>query len=201
VAPSWLRRGTWHPTRGTWIAPLLTIQLLGLGQALLRGADYVRSPGIVPELITLTPPPLWLWGMVLGASAVAGLVGIVGHWGTVVAVGHCGVALVYLCVGVALLNAEHVTSWPRAAAGLAVLVAGAVVARIRPADPTRFVLTRLAAVGLLVAGTLGVIDGMGTGYRHATGQLTGAAIHGVLGLSILRIVQRQRIRARLQEEG
>jgi hypothetical protein len=197
----WLHRGTWHPTRGTWVPALLLIQFIGLAQALLRGADYVRSPrGDEAGLAALTPPPLWVWGLIFGAFAVTGLVGVAGHWGYVVAVGHCGVAAAYLCVGVALLEAAHLGSVWRVALGMLLFAFGAALVRVRPPESRRFAALRAACVLLLVAGTLGIVDGMGHGFRTATGQLAAAAIHAVLGLAVLRIVQRQKIRARIQDD-
>jgi len=196
-----LRRGTWHPTRGTWVPTLLAVQIVFLGQALLRGADYVRTPpGAVPrELTALVPPPMWAWGLLFGAAAVAGLIGIAGHWGYVVAVGHCGVAIAYLCVGIALLDAAHVTEWWRVILGLLLFGFGAALIRVRPPDRARFATARTLCVVLLIAGVLGIVDGLGHDFRTATGQLAGAAIHGTLGVAILRTVQRQKIRARLTD--
>ena len=196
-----LRRGTWHPTRGTWVPTLLAVQLVLLGQALLRGADYVRTTDLTPlDLRSLvTYVPLWIWGLVFGGMAVLALAGIAGHWGYAVAVGHMGVAVAYLCVGAALLQAHHVQSWPRVVFGVAVCAVGLLLARNRPDDQRVFLVVRLIAVAFLLAGTLGIIDGMGRGFRTATGQLAGAAVHGVLGLAVLRVVTRQRIRQRLGE--
>jgi hypothetical protein len=197
---AWLRRGDWHPTRGTWVGALLAIQLIGLGQALLRGADYVRTPGREPhDLNALTPPPLWVWGLAFCGFAVLGLIGIAGHWGYVVAAGHCGVAALYVCIGVALLEAAQVASLLRLSAGALVFCAGAALVWYRPPDRRTFAAARALCVALLIIGALGVIDGIGHGYRTATGQLAAAAIHGTLGLAILRTVQRQRIRARITD--
>lgn len=194
-----LRRGTWHPTRGTWSPTLLAVQIVLLGQALLRGADYVRSPpGLEPpELAALIPPPLQFWGLLFGLFAVTGLVGIAGHWGYVVAVGHCGVAVAYLCVAVALLDATHIEAWWRVALGVGLATFGAALIRLRPPSPRRFAAARALCVLLLIAGTLGVVDGMGHGFRGATGQLAATTVHALIGMSILRTVQRQRIRARI----
>jgi hypothetical protein len=198
---AWLRRGTWHPTRGTWVPTLLAVQIVFLGQALLRGADYVRTTDYTPpDLASLvTYVPLWVWGFAFAGMAALALAGIAGHWGAAVAVGHMGVAVTYLCVGAALLQAHHTESWPRVISGMAVFAVGAVVAHQRPDDPRAFLVLRMVAVAFLIAGTLGVIDGMGRGFRTATGQLAGAVIHGILGLAVLRIVTRQRIRERLDE--
>jgi hypothetical protein len=196
-----LRRGTWHPTRGTWNPTLLAVQIILLGQALLRGADYVRAPtGSEPrELAALIPPPLQFWGLLFGVMAVTGLVGIAGHWGYVVAVGHSGVAVAYLCVGVALLEADRVEAWWRVALGVGLVAFGAALIRVRPPDPRRFAAVRTLCVLLLIAGVLGIVDGMGHGFRGATGQLAGACVHATIGLGVLRTVQRQRIRARITD--
>jgi hypothetical protein len=199
---AWLRRGAWHPTRGTWSPTLLAVQVVLLGQALLRGADYVRSPpGIEPpDLAALIPPPLPFWGLLFGLFAVTGLVGIAGHWGYVVAVGHCGVAVAYLCVGAALLEVTAIESAWRVALGVGLATFGVALIRLRPPDRRRFAAVRALCVLLLIAGTLGVVDGMGHGFRTATGQLAGATVHAIIGMSILRTVQRQRIRARITED-
>lgn len=193
--PPFLRRGDWHPTRGTWVPTLLAIQFLTLGQAMLRGADYVRGPGYVAGLDWLTPPPLWVWGCIFCGFATLGLLGIVGHWGNIVGVGHAGVALAYLMVGVSVLEENRPDSIPRIAAGAAIFAGGAMLARYRAPEPGPFVAVRLTATCLLIAGGLGVIDGLGPGFRTATGLLVASAIHGVLGLAVLRIVRRQTIRA------
>jgi hypothetical protein len=200
---AWLRRGTWHPTRGTWAAPLLAVQLVLLGQALLRGADYIRLPGgrVPPDLLLLVPPPMWAWGLLFGISAVAGLVGIAGHWGYLVAVGHCGVAVAYSCVGIALLDAADIDQAWRVVLGAILAAFGAALARLRPPSPRRFAAVRALCVALLVAGVLGIVDGMGHDFRTASGQIAAACVHGILGVSILRTVQRQKIRARLTDQS
>jgi hypothetical protein len=198
---AWLRRGTWHPTRGTWNPTLLAVQIVLLGQTLLRGADYFRSPpGFEPvDLSALIPPSLQVWGALFGLFAVLGLCGIAGHFGYVVALGHCGAAVVYLCVGVALLEATDVDSWVRVAFGAGLTAFGAALVRVRPDDRRAFAAVRALCVLLLIAGTLGVVDGMGHGFRGATGQLAAATVHAIIGMSILRTVQRQRIRARITD--
>jgi hypothetical protein len=118
----------------------------------------------------------------------------------VVAAGHCGLSASYLCVGVALVQTAHVDSVWRIALGAMLFAFGAALVRVRPPDPRRFAALRAACVLLLIAGTLGVVDGLGHGFRGATGQFAAAAIHGTIGLTILSTVQRQKIRARLTDQ-
>lgn len=89
------QRGTWRPRQGG--NALFIVQCAVLSACVVRGLDYLRpdvDPGSVLSRVQ-DSAPLPAWGLCfIGAAAVV-LAGLIGHWGTVVAVGHMAAMVAY----------------------------------------------------------------------------------------------------------
>lgn len=98
------RRGTWRP--GQTNGALFVVQVVSLIVVAGRGLDYLRrdnDPSSVLSRVQDTAP-LPVWGAVFLAAATIAAVGLVGRWGTVIAVGHILAMLGYASISFGLFQ-------------------------------------------------------------------------------------------------
>jgi len=182
VSGDWRPRLT-HPT-------LLTIQLVALWQAGLRGLDY--AGGTVAGLDRAAADPAYGW--LLYGSTVLVLLGLAIHRAGPVILGHALLGSWYLGLGVnTLTSTSHLrfgvlTGLVASAAGVYALLAA-----------SRWPYRLLGVAGML-AGQALLVVGLGGDYRAGTGLVAAGILHATLAVGTFILWQRQRLRRRVEDD-
>lgn len=185
-----LGRGDWSPQRSHPV--LLTIQLLTLWQAALRGLDYVG--GVRSGLDAGAASPAYGW--LLYGSTVVVLFGLALRRASPIVLGHALLASWYVGIGVesladldSLPGALGWTGIGAAALGVWALLAAGLSLPYRILG----VLSMLGGQYLLVAD-------LGADYRTGTGLVSSGFLQASLAVGTLVLWQRQRLRKVVEEE-
>jgi hypothetical protein len=190
--------GDWIP--GTHNLALAVIQILSVGQAGLRGVDYIQSRAHTPsspsvrsvEQISALP----LWGALFLASAAVLIVAIAGGWIVGIFVGHAMLASTYIVLGCALFAGVVNRDVLSAFLGSAVLCGGLwlAVERWQGHDCLRFAL----ALSCVFGGGWWASTGLGLDFRSATGVITAGLLQVALLVGLAVFVYRDREAAELR---
>lgn len=188
------RLGNWRP--GEHNLALATIQIVAVGQAGLRGMDYMQTrPGPVsPALRSVeSAGALPFWGALFLFGAGLLMVALSGGWVAPIFVGHAVLSAAYLVLGGALLAEVPVSNLTLAVGGALAFALGLwlVLCRWQRRNWLRFWLS----LGLVFAGGWYASDGLGFNFRTATGVISAGVLQIALLVGIAVYVYRDRERA------
>jgi hypothetical protein len=184
-------RGDWQPRQTSPV--LLSLQLVTLWQAALRGLDYAGGVGTGLDAGAAEPAYGWL----LYGSTILVLLGLAIRRGVPVILGHALLASWYAGLGVTALGGiGAVLDW-RVGVGLALGGIG-VAALLTERHRTPI---RLAGVAAMLLGQAALVAGLGTDYRTGTGLVSGGVQHAILAVGTLVLWQRDRLRRVVDRES
>jgi len=196
-----LSPGDWVPGRHN--AALLTVQLVALYQAALRGRDYLEPrTGDQIRLQNLgvveAAGSLHVWGLLFYATAAIALVGLAGRWAVVVIAAHALIFAWYVGVGFGLLQAQGINVTPSVVAGM--LCAGAGTWLVFRRRPPSAVVRLIVGVPAMLVGQELMASGLGQDYRTGTGLMAAGVMHLSIAVGTWLLWQRQRLVRQVEQE-